>query len=74
MKSTQTFPLSSNLKTRCRSANSLTVTFALLLWVGVVKKSLPVMSPGHAAELDSLQAIVQERRAFHPEEVDLHPV
>lgn len=56
------------------SLHHLTITFALLLWVRVVKKSLPVVSPGHAAELDSLQSIVQENGAFHPEEVDLHPV
>lgn len=32
------------------------------------------MSPGHAAELDPLEPIVQEHGAFNPEEVDLHPV
>lgn len=32
------------------------------------------MSPGHAAKLDSLQAILHGRGVFNPQEVDLHPV
>lgn len=32
------------------------------------------MSPGHAAELDSLQAVLQRLGAFNLQEADLHPV
>lgn len=56
------------------ASTSLTVTLALLFWVGVVEKSLSVVSPGHAAELDPLQAIFKEKCAFDLEEVDLYPV
>lgn len=32
------------------------------------------MSPGHAAKLDSLQAVLEGRSIFNPQEVDLYPV
>lgn len=53
---------------------ALTVTLALLVGVGVVEKSFPIMSPGHAAKLDSLQAVLQRQGVFNPQEADLHPV
>lgn len=54
--------------------SGLTVALALLLRVGVVEQALPVVGPGHAAELDPLQPVLQCHGALHPQEVDLHPV
>lgn len=56
------------------STVGLTVALALLLWVRVVEKSLPIVSPGHAAKLDLLQPVLQRLGVFHLQEADLHPV
>ena len=52
----------------------LTITFALLLRVGVVEKALPIMSPGHTTKLDPLQTVLQRLGTLNPQETDLHPV
>jgi len=52
----------------------LTVALALLLRVGVVEEALAVVRPGHAAELDAMQPVVQRHRPLHPQEAHLHPV
>lgn len=52
----------------------LTITLAFLIRVRVVKKSLSVMSPRHAAKLDPLQSVLKQEGIFNPQEVDLYPV
>ena len=51
-----------------------TVALALLHGVGVVEQALAVVGPGHAAELDPLQPVLQGHGTLHPQEADLHPV
>ncbi len=51
-----------------------TVTLALLLRIRVIEESLPIVSPGHAAEFDPLQSVLQKYSAVHAQELDLNPV
>ncbi len=50
-----------------------TVTLALLLRIRVIEESLPVVSPGHAAEFDPLQSVLQKYSAVHAQRTGSQP-
>lgn len=52
----------------------LTVGFAFLPWVAVVKDALGIMRPGHAAEFNPLQYVGQLGQVIGLDEMDGHPV
>lgn len=52
----------------------LTVGFAFLPWVAVVKDALGVMRPGQAAEFNPLQFVGQLGQVISLDEVDGYPV
>lgn len=54
--------------------SSLTVTFSILLGIGVIEHPFPVMGPCHTAELDSLEHIWKLSGTINLHELDRHPV
>lgn len=54
--------------------SSLTITFSILLGIGVVEHPLPIMGPCHTAELDSLEDIWKLFGTINFHELDCHPV
>lgn len=54
--------------------SSLTITFSILLGVWIVEHSLPIMGPGHTAELDSFKHIWKLFGTINFHELDCHPV
>lgn len=51
-----------------------TITFPILLWVCVVEHSLPIVGPGHTAELDSFEHIWKLFGTIDFHELDRHPI
>lgn len=52
----------------------LTVSFAFLAWIPVVKDALRIVSPGQAAEFDPLQYIRQYSEVIRLHEMHCYPV
>lgn len=52
----------------------LTICFAVLTGVRVVKDSFGVVGPGQAAEFDPIQHVRQLREVIRPHKMDGHPV
>lgn len=52
----------------------LTISFALLGWVAVVKDTLSIMSPGQTAEFHPLQYIRQLGEVISLHEIHRYPV
>lgn len=58
----------------CARFLMLTISFALLARVAVVKDAFRIMSPGQAAELDPLQYIIQRGEVICLHETNCYPV
>lgn len=52
----------------------LTISFAFLAWVAVVKDTLSIVSPGQAAKFNPLQYIRQRGEVIGFHEMHCHPV